>query len=289
MTLDLYKAQARRLQAFLKSHPEHAQALGQAKHASCLEAVAHVHGARNWNTLQAQPGVLSEVGARNLGPDALNAQYPQPSAGPSAVPSGNAPALSCPPDALSPVFSGMRGGEVQYCYGTSGVGKSYNCKLDLVDALAHGYGATVLDVGRSYHHLALAFSGASTIPEQALTAPRLANAVLAAFEFEGWLLTSRLMPNDTNPVPKRWAQVLPFLLERQGRGHVLVVDELPALLTLLAGHTHLLVDFLVQARERGSLVVVLGQTLADFEALRERLPPTLCCVKKAPKRTGSPS
>lgn len=55
--LQTYKLQAKRLHSFLLGHPEAAIRLAEAKHSACLEAVAAVHGARNWNTLQ---GALPE-------------------------------------------------------------------------------------------------------------------------------------------------------------------------------------------------------------------------------------
>lgn len=261
MTLDLFKAQARRLQSFLKSNPSHAAGLAQGKHASCLEAVAAVQGARNWNTLQASPDVFSQAGMRPL----ASAVQTHPAA---------TGALQAGPEDLPPVFGGLRCGQVQYFYGTSGTGKSHQTAFDAVAALASGYTVTVLEVGRFYRHLALAFNGASTIPEQAAVAHKLVGAPVAAFEFEGWLLTHKLFEAEKRQVDKRWAQVLPFLQQRQGPGHVLVVDELATLQLLLGNHRGLLVDFLVFARERGSLVHVIGQTLADFDALLERLPAT---------------
>lgn len=246
MTLETFKAQARRLQAFLKSNSAHAQGLSQAKHASCLEAVAAVHGARNWNTLQgmvaraepvAQPGITQMQG---------------------------------PPD-LAPAFAGLSAGDVQYVEGCSGSGKTYGTTIDIVAAVGEGYHVTVLDCGRSYHHLALALNGVSSSPAQLPTERKLPQAGMLTVEFEGWLLTEAVLRNDQRHVPGTWAKALPYLHARAGHAGIIVVDEAVQLQRAFGEHFALLGEFLRQARASGAIVSVIGQSSEDFVLLRPYL------------------
>lgn len=239
MSLAEYKAQARRLQTFLKDHPAQAASLAQGKHASCLEAVAAVHGARNWNTLQAGDGPPS------------TSAVPETTAAPELAPQGS----------------------VEYVCGRSGAGKSFQTILDLADWVGKGGTATVLDVGRSYHHLALALNGVSTTPDTADAAVKLPRAELATFEFEGWQLTTKVLGHDKNPISRRWARALPHVQARTGSGKLLVVDELFMFTCIFKEHLHLLQDFLVQARANGTRIRLLAQSASDFDPYRAVLPP----------------
>lgn len=256
MSTDDIKAQARRLQAFLKSNPDHATALGGAKHSSCLEAVAAIHGARNWNTLQAGSALPP---------------YAKP-----------APVNSVPAAFALPVYivDGKPLGKVEYMLGRSGVGKSFATVCDLAQAVSTGRSATVLDIGGSYRHLAQALGGVATTVETADSAVKLPSARIAAFEFEGWQRTLKVLGFERYPIADLWSRgVLPHLRPRLLPGNVLVVDEFFMFTSVFKQYLPMLLSFLQEAKSVGMYIRIIGQDRGDFATLETFLPPDVVTEK----------
>lgn len=124
-----YKAQARRLQAWLKSHPEEAERLKQGAYSACMEAVAALHGARNWNALQ------GSTAASSLSP----------------VPVVSEPSATSLDDALNPGLT--------FVTGPYGGGKSAHVAGKMFEASQAGKSVLILDGGHSFTHFADSMGG----------------------------------------------------------------------------------------------------------------------------------
>lgn len=261
MNLIELKSQARRLQAFLQSKPTHAQALAQGKQSACLEAIAAVHGARNWNVLQAS------CPSDDSTPDA----EPIRALTPKILFDGGAP------EQMDPVFGGLLSGQVHYLIDAAD--KAQSVVRELARAVPEGYSVTVLHHGgRAYHHLALCFAGVSTSParqHEAGSALLLAPAV--ALDTAGWRLTQAVLGTKRAEaaVDQALANVLQTLELRASRGAILVIDDIPQLQTSLGTSFSLLVGGLAKARDNGARVVLVARDRKDLDALRELLPPVM--------------
>jgi hypothetical protein len=247
MTLDLFKAQAHRLQAFLKSHPEKARDLANAKQSTCYDMVAAMHGARNWNTLCA---------------DAQKAPAP---------PEGSTITRTAD-------LADLMAGEVGMLIGRSGVGKSHTVTAEVVRSLAQGQSVTVLDIGRSYYHCTESMGGANTRIEEfdcnSVRLPQLLQSLetahLATVELERAI---QGLPGIS--IAKAWGALEPAIMGRLQPGHLLVVDEVWAVLRAFAEQAHLLIGFLVAARKRGCRIVLVAQSTEDLCTLEHVLPATV--------------
>lgn len=253
MTLADYKAQASRLQAYSQSRAAAGSPLACAKHSFFLEAIAAVHGARDWNTLCAS---VSPAPALRANATAFKASEPHPS--------------------LAPVFGGLGPGGVHYLSGRAGTGKSSATAGELVEALSRGYKATVLDVGQTYHGLALSRSQAAISTAQSVSLADVGKispeTQLVAIDFSAWHFSNLLLVGEHNFLQEPWANVLPTLDARTGSGTALVVEELPLWRRMMGNQLHLLVSFLAEARARGTAVHLIGQRPEDFAPFRALLP-----------------
>lgn len=260
-----YKTQARRLQSALSSNAALAQSLSLAKHSACLEAVAAVHGTRNWNTLAAAAAVPE-----------------------SAPVDGDAAFDLTPPPDLGPIMGGLRPGQVLFHAERERESLQF-LRHDIVNAMAEGYHATVLEAGRNFHHLALAFSGTATTPAQASTdatpeavlgltlqTSRLARAPIAVVDFQGYRLTEAALgaPTKDAALERAWSVLLPSLSARACTGGLVVLSSLREMGRAFGEQWPLLLQYLVEARQNGAVIVCAGPADA-LERLRTALPPTL--------------
>jgi hypothetical protein len=255
------KNQVRRLQSFLKDKPTQAKALAEGKQSACLEAIAAVHGTRDWNTLQA-----------SLRPEPANSRTPSGLSSRSSI-----PFEAGPPEGLEPVFGGLRAGQVHYFIDESD--RAQAVMKDLAQAIPQGYRVTVMHkASRAYHHLALCFAGVSTTPaRQHEAGGRLLLATVLALDTAGWSLTQAVLGERKAAlaVDRSLADLLQTLELRGSRGDILVVDDLPHLQTYLGASFSLLVGALARARDNGAIVVVTAAEQAHLKALRSQLPPSL--------------
>lgn len=258
MSIDSFKAQAHRLQGYIRSNPDAAARLTDGKQSACYEAVAAIHGARNWNTLCAS-------GA----PEPASAGAETPAfycAGPEALDAGIPPDL--PPLEVFGEF--RRGPTVAYLAGVSHVALS----CDVVHAFGDGYRVTTLSAQAELQHLAQAMGGAAgTIEDFCNT--NLANRSFLALHFRG---------PAARPVP--WfdiseggasasvARLTRLMQARTGRGNLLVVEDAPAVL-MFAGEGGVALMAMLQAFHRdGGSIVLTGSSLAALKPFRDRLPST---------------
>ena len=255
MTLDVFKAQAHRLQSFLKSNPELADALAKGKQSVCYDAVAAMHGARNWTTLRA---AHSTSGPRSLTSSEFADQI-----------------SFCPNDDGTFSIGGVRAGEVGFVVGRSGCGKTRGVTSALEQALLHGCSATVLDIGRSYFQLTKAFNGVYAHGNELLIDPATVGVItgkvnvpsIVTFDFEALCLGAREELSETT-----WRSVDRMLANRIQKNHILVVDESFTLQKALGPKHWLLLDFLSKAKDCGALVLVTAQTPHDVLSLESLKP-----------------
>jgi type IV secretory pathway VirB4 component len=244
MSSNEYTEQARRLQSFLRANPEQATALSEGKLSTCLEAVAALHGARNWNTLS----------ARGERPLKIAMQ---------------------PSQTRWPLLEGYLGaGEVEYVYGKSGTGKSLGTRERIAAALKVGYKVTILDVGRSYTRFADVLGGVHVdMGDTVVDAQQWDCASIAIVEFEEWRVAfkDRFDP-DMNKALTHLRHLLVQLEARTKGGSVLVLDEVSSLLDRFGVFLPMLTAFLAAARKRGTVIICIGQGLEDFLGLALGLP-----------------
>lgn len=261
MSVDTFKAQAHRLQGYLRSNPDTATRLAQGKQAACYDAIAAVHGARNWNTLCA---VTSEPGA---------------SASPEFFCAGPAGSATTPPD-LPPLecFGELLPGpSVIHLAGASSVSLS----ADLVNAFSDGYQVTVLSTSGGFQHLALAMGGAAGEVEAFCDKPVDGYAFLA-LQFRG--PAARAVPWFDIPDGGAAAcvqRLARLLRQRSGRGSILVLDDIQAVLGLSSEGTSGLVAALREFNASGGRLVLTAGSLAGLKSLsrlNELLPPTSVLV-----------
>jgi len=240
-----YAEQARRLQSFLRANPQRAISLAEGKLSTCLEAVAALHGARNWNTLSARA-------------DRSSRPTPEPA------------------DLPLPLLEGyLEEGDVEYVYGKTGTGKSADTRNRITHALSVGYQVTILDIGRSYTRYADVLGGTHINMGDTVDASLWDSAPIAAVEFGEWRVAfkNHLDP-EMNKALTHWHQLLVQLEARTRAGNILVLDEIWSLCDRFGLFLPMLTAFLEAARKRGAIIICVGQAPQDFE----QLAPALACT-----------
>lgn len=261
MSVDSFKAQAHRLQGYLRSNPDAAARLSEGKQSACYEAVAALHGARNWNTLCAgvtAPPEVPEVEFFCASPSGLSTAPPE------------LPPLEC--------FGEIRvGSTVSHLAGWSRVALS----ADLIHALTDGYRVTLVSAQKEFHHLALAVEGDAGEVEDFCKHPVEGHPMLS-LEFRG--PAARPVPWFDIPAGggAASAQRLTRLLQqRGGRGSILVLENAPAVLWNAQEGSLAFVETLRAFSASGASLVLTASTLAELKGLKvlqEVLPPTSVVV-----------
>ena len=218
------KQQAKRLLAYLVPFTSSAF-----KYAHCLEAMARVYGARNWNTLLAQ--------------------------------------VATPAETRSPTPTDLSGYQSILLYGMSGSGKSVLAKRLALEDYAAGKPLVVLDHGRSWFHLMQGLEADIRTPQpngdvtlnwpmsrRVFNQPRL-------LELEG--LTRRGF--NSEPLSERCLLLLRSYLDAipLTENTTVIAEEQyfafaePALRTAV-------VEFIIRANRIGCRIIVTAQHLKDF-------------------------
>lgn len=254
-SIDTFKAQARRLQAFMQTVASKRSDVFPFKLSMCLEAIAAVHGARNWNTLEAQSDNTETPAASE--PLTTRARKAEPTY-------DDIGDLSPCPD-VGVAFAELRPGVAGY------EGEDYDpvpssrtlVKHDLSYALGDGYYVTVLAPGTVYQQFAHAFGGRSTGVNLRADTSFPHTSGIVSIDFQGWAL-SGLLGDDTQFKAKAWEALKKNLKPRTGRGFILVVDRLQRMLELFGSHTPDLLMFLETARKAGTVIHLFGVPVEDL-------------------------
>lgn len=141
-----------------------------------------------------------------------------------------------------------------------------------------------LSTSHSYHHhLALAFQGVATTPEQLEYSTRIVQAPIAVIDFQGWQLTSELGHLSAELVRKRWNALLPVLLERLGPDGFLLIEDWSRMRQWMAGQDGILTQFVVQALQQGCVASVYASCQEDAQELLDAWPRTLVLHRRVPQ------
>lgn len=278
MSIDTFKAQAHRLQGYLRSNPAAAALLPEGKQSACFAAVAALHGARNWNTLvasaQAPGSVHPATGAAiaSSGPEQLLGLPEAPYALPTARDRAAPPDLP-PLERLGEVRSGRT---VSY---VAGIGNLELSKL-LVQALDDGYDVTTVSCEPTFQHLALAMGGVAGTVETCSTRDVSGSSFLAV-EFRG----HACQPVPGHAIPDSGAlastqRLIELVQARQGRGQVLVLQDVRRLLGLGLGAA--IQEPLHAFVAAGGSLVLTARALAELESVAGL--PVATSVLQGPRR-----